>query len=235
MFIVFFRVILLYILIIASLRLMGKRQIAQLQPTELVITILISNIATMAIEDPNVPFVNGILPILTLISFDVVVSAIMLRHKKLRQIVSGTPRYVIKDGVIDQDQLRELRYSIDDVIELLRAKDIFDIQDVAFAVVETTGEMNIYPKFEAQPVTAGMLNLPGSESRRVPPVVVISDGTIIDDALLYCNVEKRWIKQVVQENHYALKDVFLMTCNRQRDYHIVPKQTKTSNGKEASA
>ena len=145
MLIVFFRVLLIYALIIVSLRLMGKRQIGQLQPSELVVTILVSNIATMAIEDNNVPLVSGIIPILTLVSFDVIISALTLRYKKMRRLVSGTPRVIIRDGKIDQQQLKELRFTIDDMMEELRGKDIFDIRDVAFAIVETTGTLSVYP------------------------------------------------------------------------------------------
>lgn len=96
LYIVFIRVLIIYALIILSLRLMGKRQIGQLQPSELVVTILVSNIATMAIEDSNVPLIGGIIPILTLVSFDVLISAMTLRYKKMRRIVSGTPRVIIR-------------------------------------------------------------------------------------------------------------------------------------------
>ena len=117
LYIVFIRVLIIYALIILSLRLMGKRQIGQLQPSELVVTILVSNIATMAIEDSNVPLIGGIIPILTLVSFDVLISAMTLRYKKMRRIVSGTPRVIIRDGKIDQKQLKELRFTIDDMME----------------------------------------------------------------------------------------------------------------------
>lgn len=124
LYIVFIRVLIIYALIILSLRLMGKRQIGQVQPSELVVTILVSNIATMAIEDSNVPLIGGIIPILTLVSFDVLISAMTLRYKKMRRIVSGTPRVIIRDGKIDQKQLKELRFTIDDMMEELRGKDI---------------------------------------------------------------------------------------------------------------
>ncbi|MFR9188851.1 MAG: DUF421 domain-containing protein [Anaerotruncus massiliensis (ex Togo et al. 2019)] len=184
MYIVFIRVLIIYALIILSLRLMGKRQIGQLQPSELVVTILVSNIATMAIEDSNVPLIGGIIPILTLVSFDVLISAMTLRYKKMRRIVSGTPRVIIRDGKIDQKQLKELRFTIDDMMEELRGKDIFDVRDVAFAIVETTGSLSVYPKFTAQPATAGMLNLQAPPGADAPPVVLIADGVVIDSALL---------------------------------------------------
>lgn len=232
LFIVFIRVLIIYALIILSLRLMGKRQIGQLQPSELVVTILVSNIATMAIEDSNVPLVGGIIPILTLVSFDVIISALALRFKKMRRIVSGTPRVIIRDGKIDQQQLKELRFTIDDMMEELRGKDIFDIRDVAFAIVETTGSLSVYPKFTAQPATAGMLNLQAPPGANAPPVVLIADGVVIDSALSYCNLKYEWLEKTITDNGYRTNDIFLMTCNRQADYLIVPKaQLKEQKGK----
>ncbi|WP_243107392.1 MULTISPECIES: DUF421 domain-containing protein [Anaerotruncus] len=233
MYIVFIRVLIIYALIILSLRLMGKRQIGQLQPSELVVTILVSNIATMAIEDSNVPLIGGIIPILTLVSFDVLISAMTLRYKKMRRIVSGTPRVIIRDGKIDQKQLKELRFTIDDMMEELRGKDIFDVRDVAFAIVETTGSLSVYPKFTAQPATAGMLNLQAPPGADAPPVVLIADGVVIDSALGYCNLKYEWLEKTITDNGYTTQDIFLMTCNRQADYLIVPKaQLKVKDRKE---
>ena len=233
LYIVFIRVLIIYALIILSLRLMGKRQIGQLQPSELVVTILVSNIATMAIEDSNVPLIGGIIPILTLVSFDVLISAMTLRYKKMRRIVSGTPRVIIRDGKIDQKQLKELRFTIDDMMEELRGKDIFDVRDVAFAIVETTGSLSVYPKFTAQPATAGMLNLQAPTGADAPPVVLIADGVVIDSALGYCNLKYEWLEKTITDNGYTTQDIFLMTCNRQADYLIVPKaQLKLKDRKE---
>ena len=233
LYIVFIRVLIIYALIILSLRLMGKRQIGQLQPSELVVTILVSNIATMAIEDSNVPLIGGIIPILTLVSFDVLISAMTLRYKKMRRIVSGTPRVIIRDGKIDQKQLKELRFTIDDMMEELRGKYIFDVRDVAFASVETTGSLSVYPKFTAQPATAGMLNLQAPPGADAPPVVLIADGVVIDSALGYCNLKYEWLEKTITDNGYTTQDIFLMTCNRQADYLIVPKaQLKLKDRKE---
>ena len=233
LYIVFIRVLIIYALIILSLRLMGKRQIGQLQPSELVVTILVSNIATMAIEDSNVPLIGGIIPILTLVSFDVLISAMTLRYKKMRRIVSGTPRVIIRDGKIDQKQLKELRFTIDDMMEELRGKDIFDVRAVAFASAETTGSLSVYPKFTAQPATAGMLNLQAPPGADAPPVVLIADGVVIDSALGYCNLKYEWLEKTITDNGYTTQDIFLMTCNRQADYLIVPKaQLKLKDRKE---
>lgn len=232
MLIVFIRILLIYLLIVFSLRLMGKRQIGQLQPSELVVTILVSNIATMAIEDANVPLFAGIVPILTLISFDIIISALMMKFAGLRKMISGTPRMIIRDGIIDQNQLKELRFTIDDMMEQLRTANIFDPKDVAFAIVETNGSLSVYPKYMAQPVTPQVLHLENQPAKDAPPVVLISDGVLIPQGLQFCNLKQQWLDKVLAQSGYTVKDVFLMTCNRQADYQIVPIQ---KNNKEQEA
>ncbi|MFA5659078.1 MAG: YetF domain-containing protein, partial [Oscillospiraceae bacterium] len=127
MLIVFFRAIILYMIIIFSIRLMGKRQLGELQPSELVVTILVSNVATLPIEDVNIPMLMGIIPILTIVCLDVFMSELSLKFKRIRKIVSGSPKIVVRDGIIDQKTLRDLRFSIDDLMESLRALNIFDV------------------------------------------------------------------------------------------------------------
>lgn len=226
MLIVFIRVLIVYTLIICSLRLMGKHQLGQLQPSELVVTILVSNIATMSIEDTNVPLLGGIVPILSLVCFDVIVSAIMLKYKAARRIISGTPRVIIRDGVIDQNELHELRFTIDDMMEQLRGNNIFDIRDVAFAIVETTGQLSVYQKFGARTVTADMIGLQGKPKDDDIPVVIVSDGVAIESGLSFCKLKTEWLKKTIAENGYQEKDIFLMTCNRSAEYFIVPKEKK---------
>ncbi|PWM39360.1 MAG: DUF421 domain-containing protein [Clostridiales bacterium] len=203
---------------------MGKRQLGELQPSEFVVTILISNIATLPIEDVDIPLLTGILPILTLVSCEVIMSTVALKSKRARKILSGSPKIVIRDGVIDQRQLRDLRFSIDDLMEQLRQNNVFDIADVAFAIVETTGKVSVYQKFEARNVTAEMLNLPSDGQESAPPVVMISDGQLIEEALRYCNLRHEWLEKTLGDQKVRLEDIFLMTCNRQANYHIIKKE-----------
>ena len=230
----FLRTALLYIIIIFSLRVMGKRHLGELQPSEFVVAIMISNIATLPIEDMNIPLVAGIVPILTLVSFEVILSSIGLKCKGVRKLVSGNPIILIRDGVIDQKKLRELRYPLDDLLEQLRSKDVFDIADVAFAIVETTGQLSVLPKFSAQTVTTQMMNLPEPSCGSSPPMVLISDGAVIPDSLRYCNLRMEWLEKTLLEHKVELKDVFLMTCNRAANYHLVlreqKEQSKTGQG-----
>ncbi|MGN0683150.1 MAG: DUF421 domain-containing protein, partial [Oscillospiraceae bacterium] len=144
--IVLIRAVILYVVVAFSLRLMGKRQLGELQPSELVVTILISNIAALPVEDSSIPMIMGIVPILTLVSLDVIVSTIMLKSTKFRKFVIGTPRVIISNGKILQSEMKKLRYTVDDLIESMRGQQIFDISQVNYAIVETTGKISFMLK-----------------------------------------------------------------------------------------
>lgn len=221
MLIVFIRATLLYGLIMFCIRLMGKRQLGELQPSELVITILLSNIASLPIEDTSIPLILGAVPLLVLVGCELFTSYISLKSKKFRSFVSGSPVIVIREGVIDQEELRKLRFSIDDLMEIVRQSSIFDIRDVEYAIVETTGKISILPKFKAQSVTADMLNLKSEED--IPPIVIISDGELLESAVRACDIEREWVFKTVAEHNLAIKEVFLMTCDNTKDYYIVEK------------
>ena len=161
MLVVFFRAVILYILVTLCLRLMGKRQLGELQPAEFVITILISNIASLPIEDTNIPMVLGLIPVFVLVAFEVIVSTLSLSSKRFRSIMSGKPVIVIYNGQIDQEKLKQLRFSIDDLMESLQQQGVFRVQDVWYAIVETTGKVSVMQRFEARTVTPADLSLSG--------------------------------------------------------------------------
>ena len=226
--IVFFRAILLYLLIIFCLRLMGKRQLGELQPSELVITILISNIASLPIEDNSIPMIMGVVPIVVLVGFELIISSISLHSKRFRTLVSGKPMIIVRNGQIDQNAMKKLRFSIDDLMETLRGKSIFDIRDVQYAIVETTGQVNILQKHAAQTVTAQMLDLKGKDAD--PPAVIISDGKVIRTALDAYGLTDAWLASTLRENRYTEQDIFLMTADRSCKYFIVPMDRVPAKG-----
>lgn len=219
--IILIRAVILYALIIFAIRLMGKRQIGELQPSELVITILVSNIATLPIEDSSLPMAMGIVPILALVCLDVIMSGISMKSRRIRRIISGSPKIIIKDGKIDQKQMKLLRFTIDDLMESLHEYNIFDIREVQFAVVETTGKISVYQKYSQQNVTAEMLGIKGKEEN--PPVIVIDDGVIIENALSSANIGIERIGQILLEKKLKVQDVFLMTVNNGGDIFIIQK------------
>ncbi len=218
---VLFRAALLYILIIFALRLMGKRQLGELQPTELVITILISNIASLPIEDPSIPMIMGIIPIFVLVAFELIVSNLSLKNRAFRKFISGNPIVIIQDGVLNQSALHELRFSIDDLMESLREQNIFNLSDVHYAIVETTGKVSVLQKFEAQTTTPDMFELKGQDKN--PPVLLISDGKLIKENLNESHVSKSWLETILKQEHIKISEVFLMTVDQQQDYHLIRK------------
>lgn len=220
----FLRTMILYIVIVVAVRIMGKRQIGELSPTELVITILISNIATLPIEDTNIPLMAGLVSIFTLVACEVLVSGIILKSIKMRKLVSGSAKILIRDGVIDQKQMSNLRLSIDDLSAQLRGQGCFDINQVAFAVVETTGKLNIYQKFKSQQPTNQDLHVKEPKNADAPPMVVVADGKINESALGYCEKDKEWIGGILEEKKCPLEEVFLLTCDRSGNYKLIQKE-----------
>ena len=222
------RTILIYFVVIMALRIMGKRQVAELAPAELVVTIMISNIATLSIEDTNIPLLGSILPIFVLVGCEVTESFASLKSRIMRKLFTGSPRIVIRDGVIDQKELGNLRWSLDDLTEQMRQSGIFDIREVGFAIVETSGSLSAYQKFGARPTTAQMLSIPADGEPDVPPLTVISDGKLDKDALNFLNLRREWLDKILAEKQITIENVFIMTCDRRAQYSIVEKEKARS-------
>lgn len=201
------RSVMLYVLVVFAVRLMGKRQLGELQPSELVITILISNVATLPLEDPDIPVMTGVTPILSLVCFEVLMSWLILRFPSLRKTVSGSPRTVVSGGRIDPEVMRELRFSVDDLMTALRGKDVFDPGEVQYAIVETNGSVSVLTK---------------SSSGGDPPVVVISDGTVISAAAESCGLEEGRLEKLLGRYGLITEDVFLMTADSSGGAYIAP-------------
>ena len=213
--VVFIRAIILYMLLIFSVRLMGKRQIGELQPSELAVTILISNIATLPVEDTGIPLLTGIIPIITLASIDVIMSWLAIKSRAVRRVMSGTPAIIIRDGKLDQKQMRAIRFTVDDLMESLRGQGVFDISEVQFAMVETTGNLSIYQKYPYRNTTNSDMELKGKSIN--PPEVVIADGDPDGDAM-------NRLARTLKKEKTAIGDVFLMTVDSDRNYSLIRKE-----------
>lgn len=221
--VVLIRSLILYILVIFAVRLMGKRQLGELQPSELVITILISNIATLPIEDVNVPVIVGATPILALVCFEVLVSWMTLKLPKMRKVISGSPKIVISDGKIAPEALRELRFSVDDLLMALRNKDIFDISEVQFAIVETTGTVSVMKKQCDD--TPARKDLKIAAECADPPMLIVADGKMILNSLQSLKLSKGSVEMLLKANNIKLSEVFLMTADSSGSCYIAPKNS----------
>ncbi len=205
------RSVILFSLVIAALRLMGKKQLGELQPSELVTTILISNIATLSLEDPSMPMILGVVPILMIVCIDVLTSGIMMKSVRFRKLVTGSPRVIISDGKIDQKEMRNLRYTIDDVLEAMRDSEIFDINHVRYAIVETTGKINFFRK---------------DEGKSDPPGVIIKDGLLIEEGLIKAGLGRQWLDDTLKRRNTEQKSVFLLTACGDGSYTLILKEGK---------
>lgn len=222
MLIVFLRAVILYILIIVAVRLMGKRQIGELQPSELVITILLSNVATLPIEDVSIPMLMGILPIFTLVCLDVFMAQLSLRSRKMRKLFSGEPKIIISEGRVDEKVMKSLRYTVDDLLESLRSSEVFDIADVQLAVVETTGKISVFQKQTVQPATREDMKI--KTDCADPPQLIISDGELCRAALRFIGKDEKWIEKITRAAGVSVQDVFIMTADRSGEYTLVRKE-----------
>ena len=219
------RTVLIYLLVIFIMRFMGKRQIGTLQPSELAVTILMSNIASVPIENIDLPLVLGVVPILILLCFEYFFSLIGLKSRHFRKIICGKPIFVIEDGKINQKALNLLRFTIDDLTESLRGCGVFDISEVSYAIIETNGKMNIIKKFSSQPLTPSTSNMK-EEKETTVPLVIISDGKPIKSNISYLNLSNSWLIKKLKEKNLDIKDVFLMTSDKNKKIFIVKKETK---------
>lgn len=224
MLIVIIRSVLLYFIIVLSLRLMGKKQLAQLQPSELVTTILISNIATLSLEDLSVPMIYGIIPILMVVSMDVIMSYIMLKSTNIRRMVTGTPQIIISDGKIDQQVMKRLRYTIDELMEAMRECMIFDLSEVQYAIVETTGKINFFQKSCYRNVEKGDLDI--KQTNCNPPSLLIKDGEINIPALARFDGGEQRLMNLLSEKHLSVMDIFIMTYSDDKGANIILKDNK---------
>ncbi len=225
MLVAFVRTIILYILVVAALRLMGKRQIGQLQPSELVITMMISELASIPLENIGTPLINGVLPILTLIIAEATFSFLTLKSKKIRKIMSGSPTILISKGQVLEKEMERLRFNIDDLMEELRANGYSNLLDVEYAIIETTGMLSIIPKSNKRPVTPSDLDMtPEYEGL---PFLLVADGIINQMALKSAGLNVDWLKEKLKEFDITeVQDVFIASLDTSGNLFVQKKYKK---------
>ena len=218
------RTLLLYAVLLVGERLMGKRQIGQLQTSELVSTLLLSELAVLPIQNGGDPLWRGLLPMGALILCEVGVSLWMLKSGRFRQLVCGSPTVVIQRGQVLQQQMRRLRLTTEDLFEQLRQNGVFYLEDVAWAIIETNGNMSVIRWPEEDAVTPKELGLKTEASYL--EVVVISDGELSQGSLELCGKDKAWVQRRLKEQGLQQKDVFLMMVTTNGKWRIIEKEPK---------
>ena len=219
---VIIRTIIIYIAVTLAIRLMGKRQIGDMQPSELVITLLISEIAAIPLQDKDQPVMNGIVAVFLLVVLEICVSALTLKSFAMRKLLSGKSVVIIKNGTVDRQAMRDVRMTVLDLIELLRGQNVFNIEDVSFAVLEANGSLSVLLKGDRQTPTAGDLKIKNKSDAL--PLPVISDGQIVSESLDALSINRKDIIDILNKNSQSIRDVFIMTLDRDGKYNIINKE-----------
>lgn len=209
MLIIFFRAIVLYLLVLGVMRAMGKREIGQLQPFELAIAIMIADLASIPMTNTGIPITNGIVPILGLLLMHIIISGINLKSLKAREIICGKPRILIYKGKIDPKALKKERLTLNELQERLRDKNIVNLGDVEFAILETSGQISVIEKPNKKIVTIEDLNI-NSEYEGLPFDLVI-DGKIMNQNLKKLGKDYNWLKKQVEKFGYMPEEALIVT------------------------
>lgn len=221
------RTILLYALVILSLRIMGKRQIGEMQPSELVVAIMISDLAAVPMQAIDIPLVTGIIPVLTLIVAEIFMSYVSLKSRFFRKIISGEPSIIIYNGNVNEKELERLRFNMNDLLEQLRINNYYNISDVDCAIMETNGKLSIIPKAAAKPVTLSDMSIKNVQEKLQH--LIISDGRVNIKELQKTGKSTYWLEKELKKRNITEQEVFFAIYDFNKGLII---QQKSREGKK---
>ena len=207
----YFRTVILYLVLIAVIRLMGKRQIGQMEPSEFVVTMLVANLASIPMQDGAIPIYSGVVPILTVLGVELVLSSLSLKSIWLRRLLCGKPVILIENGKILQENLRKTRVTLDELSGHLREKDVLDIRAVQFAILETNGNLSVFPYPKERPASARDAGI--QARKQYLPYTVVSDGRLLSDNLRLSGKDNAWLQRVLQGHNVTLEQTWLLTVD----------------------
>ena len=213
MFTLFFRGVILYVVMIITMRGLGKRQLGQFQPYELAMAILVADVISTPMESISTPLLYGILPVAALFSVHSIITLLSLKFDKVRAFVSGKPSVVISKGVIDQEEMKKLCMSLSDLLEGLRNAGILNPAEVGTAIVEANGQMSVFPNSDSRPPTTGEMGIdPGYEGL---PMLLVMDGRIQYNNLRQSGMCEEWLNKVLSDRGLSAKVVYLASLDTQ--------------------
>ncbi len=222
----FFRTVILYLLLMVGLRLTGKRQLGQMEPTELVLMMLLSDLAAVPMQDFGIPLLHGAVPIITLLGLSTLISALCIHHIRFRDLVCGSPTIVIREGVIQQREMAKNRLTVDELLEELRLQGILSPSQVKYAVLETGGQLSVLLRADQQPVTPQQMALPVDDDVHLP-VVIVSDGHLLEKNMAKLALDEKWLHRQLQHHGLAHhKQVFLLTVDGTGQVELTKKEGK---------
>lgn len=221
--VVFIRTLVLYTAVVAVMRIMGKRQIGELQPFELVIAIMLSELAAVPMQETGTPLIHGLIPILTLMFLEIFLSYITLKSRGFRKLVCGTASILIQHGQVVEEELRSQRFNLDDLMEELRLSGYLNISDIEYAILENSGKLSIIPKSANSPVTRKDLNL--SQTEEMLPIALVLDGELNDSNLKYIGQDKDWLLSKLSEYSInRIEDAFIVMLDSNGKFFVQRRQ-----------
>ena len=223
MVIAFTRTLILYLLIIIGIRLMGKRQVGELEPSELVLALIIADLAAVPMQDFGIPLLAGVIPIFTLLCVTMILSVLTTKSVRFRTLLCGRPSIIIRDGLVDQHEMARNRLTVDELLEELRCKGYADPAAIRYAILETNGQLSVLPYAAQKPPTAQQMALFVAETD--PPRVLVSDGEILEGNLRALGRDRNWLnKQLKSVGCAGTETVFLLLSNGSDPPYIVEKE-----------
>ena len=218
----YMRTVILYIALIAVIRLMGKRQLGQMEPSEFVVTMLVANLATIPMQEEGMPMLSGLVPMVIVLIMELAFSYLSLKSIRLRKLLCGKPVILIENGKVIQKNLRRTLVTLDELSGHLREKDVLDIQTVQYAILETNGNLSVFPYPSELPAKAGDAGIkPSAQSL---PVTLISDGRLLQDNLKKAKKDGAWLRKVLHERSASVDGTFLLTVDGKGHVYYIPKE-----------
>ena len=218
----YMRTVILYVALIAVIRLMGKRQIGQMEPSEFVVTMLVANLAAIPMQEEDMPLLSGLVPMLIVLIMELTFSYLSMKSIRLRKLLCGKPVILIENGKVIQKNLRKTLVTLDELSGHLREKDVLDIQTVQYAILETNGNLSVFPYPSELPASAGDTGI--KPSARSLPVTVISDGRLLQENLKKAKKDGAWLRKVLHERSASVDGTFLLTVDGKDHIYYIPKE-----------
>ena len=210
----YFRTLILYLVLILVILLMGKRQIGEMEPAEFVVTMLVANLAAIPMQDGGIPLYSGLVPILTVLGLELVLSWLTLRSQGFRRILCGKPVILIENGRILQQQLRQTRITLDELMGHLREKDVLSPRHVQYAILETNGTLSVFPYPEHMPPSAREAGVQVKPAWL--PVTIIEDGVLLGENLRLSGKDEAWVGETLKQHDARVEDTFLLALEGQQ-------------------
>ena len=218
------RTVVLYTMLILAVRIMGKRQIGQMEPSEFVVAMLVADLAAIPMQNNAIPLVNGLVPMLVVMGLELILSHLSLKSIRLRKMLCGKPVILIDNGKIIQENLRRTQVTLDELSGHLREKDVLDVQTVQYAILETNGNLSVFPYPAEQPAAAKDAKV--KASRQYLPVTVVSDGKLLPENLKRAKKDGAWLHKVLLERNATLEGTYLLTVDDGNHVYYIPKEEK---------